>query len=165
MQISSWSLMSYLRHFTPLTSPMKFTVRSSFFRLSSPSRFSITSILFNARFRYSSLFSKFRFSIFATRLFCIKRILRYLQWWLSDSILSMFSWWRDISSRVDISPSLCSARFLMRSRVRRTIFSSRFHCESLCQLCEALGLSLPYLTSKYRFNSVQQPGVNSRDSE
>jgi len=102
-------------------------VRSNFFKLSKPSRFSITSILLSARFRYSSLFSIFRFSIFDIRLCCNSRILRFLQCLSISCILSIFSWCKAISSNVDISPSLCSERFRINSRVIFTIFV-------LCQL-------------------------------
>lgn len=47
---------------TLVNSPMKFNVRSNFCSDSHPSRFSIFSTLFIARFRYSSFFNLLRFS-------------------------------------------------------------------------------------------------------
>lgn len=115
----------YLRFFTFCKFPIKLMVRSNFFKLSKPSRFSITSILLRAKFRYSSLFSIFRFSIFDIRLCCNRRILRFLQCLSISSILSIFCWCKAISSNVDISPSLCSDRFRINSIVIFTIFVLR----------------------------------------
>lgn len=47
---------------TLVNSPMKFNVRSSFCNDSQPARFSILSMLFIARFTYSSFFNLWRFS-------------------------------------------------------------------------------------------------------
>lgn len=113
---------TYLRFFTLCKLPMKLTVRSNFFKLSNPSRFSITSMLLRAKFKYSNLLSILRFSIFDIRLFCNKRILRCRQCLSISWILSIFSWCKAISSNVDISPSLCSERFRINSRVIFTIF-------------------------------------------
>ena len=48
---------------TEVISPMKFKVKSNFFKDSHPSKFSILSMLFNAKFRYSSSFSFETFSV------------------------------------------------------------------------------------------------------
>lgn len=117
----------YLRFFMLCRFPIKLMVRSNFFKLSKPSRFSITSMLLRARFKYSSLFSIFRFSIFDIRLCCNKRILRFLQCLSISWILSIFCWCKAISSNVDISPSLCSERFRINSRVIFTIFFLILH--------------------------------------
>lgn len=96
------------RFSTLVKSPIKFSVKSSLLSDSRPSTFSILSMLFRARFKYSNFFNFDRFSIFAIRLFCKSSIFRSRhQLWIY-SIFSMSSWWRDSSSRVPITSSLCS---------------------------------------------------------
>lgn len=107
----------YLKFLIPRRSPIKLTVKSNFFKLSSPSKFSIISILFRAKFKYSNLFNLLRFSIFDMRLFCNNRIFICLHVLSINSIFTIFSWCNAISSRVEISPSLCSERFRNKSSV------------------------------------------------
>lgn len=54
-----WLVLSFS---TDISSPTKFNVRSSFSSDSQPSKFSTTSMLLSARFRYCKLFILFRFS-------------------------------------------------------------------------------------------------------
>lgn len=119
---------------TLVISPIKFNVRSSFCSDSHPFRFSTSSMLFIARFTYSSFFNLWRFSgwkverkflwnffetkgeiellpILGIKLDCSRRILssRHQSWMFS--ILSIFSWCSESSSRLKMRSSLCSDFF------------------------------------------------------
>lgn len=120
-------------------SPIKFKVKSSLVKDSQRSKFSIDSMLFIAKFKYSSSFSLFKFSIRDIWLACKYKIFSFLHLLFRSSILSMSSWCRDSSSKVPTIPtiythfygssdefcdlpSLCSALFRINSSVICTIF-------------------------------------------
>lgn len=120
---------------------MKFNVKSSFCKDSSPSRPSTRSMLLMARLRYSSFLSLLRFSvkirtlsmvlalnlvknihlspILAIRFDWRSKIRRSRHQFCKCSIFSMFSWCNESSSRVLIRSSLCSDFLRTRSSVTR----------------------------------------------